>query len=406
MSIEFRETAPRAAGFFHPVLISLAQATARRKRLVLTAAAAMVALSAAIAALLPNLYTASVVILPPQSSSTNAAMLAQMSNLSMLGSMGGGLGIKNPNDMQVSLLKSRTVENAMVARFNLQTEYHKRTASSARKRWERMTAVDNGLKDSLIRISVTDRDPRRAAELAGGWVEEYRRLTASLAITEASQRRLFFEHELNGARDDLAHAEDDLKDTEQRTGVMEIDGQARALIASAAMLRAQVAEKQVEIGAMRQFAASGNPDLERAEQELSGMENQLAAMDLNNNHAAGDLVSPKGKITQAGLDYTRALRAVKFREAMVEVLTRQYEVARVDEARQGSLIQVVDPAIAPDRPNSHYRLWILLGGMVLSFPLALGAAWIAEGIAAARGLRRRYGSWTAALEQSWTLEAR
>ncbi len=131
----------------------------------------------------------------------------------------------------------------MVERFHLQAEYHKRYVSSARKRWERMTAVDNGLKDGLIRVSVTDRDPRRAAELASGWVEEYRRLTASLAVTEASQRRLFFERELNGARGDLERAEDNLKDTEQRTGVLEIDGQARAMIASAAMLRAQVAAK-------------------------------------------------------------------------------------------------------------------------------------------------------------------
>jgi uncharacterized protein involved in exopolysaccharide biosynthesis len=268
-----------------------------------------------------------------------------------------------------------------------------------------MTSVDNGLKDGLIRISVTDRDPRRAAELAGGWVEEYRHLTASLAVTEASQRRLFFEQELSAARDELARAEDNLKETEQRTGVLEIDGQSRALIASAAMLRAQVAAKQVEIRAMRQFAASDNPDLVRAEQELSGMEGQLAAMDLDSDHATGDLISVKGKVTQASLDYARALREVKYREAMYELLMRQVEVARVDEARQGSLIQVVDPPIVPDRPGSHYRLWILLSGIVLALPLALLTAWISEVIAAARHLRRRYGSWTAALERGWTGEA-
>ena len=253
---------------------------------------------------------------------------------------------------------------------------------------------------------MTDRDPRRAAELASGWVEEYRRLTASLAVTEASQRRLFFERELNGARDELTRAEDNLKDTEQRTGVLELDGQARAMIASAAMLRAQVAAKQVEIRAMREFATGENPDLARAEQELTGMESQLAAMDLNSDHSTGDLIAPKGKITQAGLDYARALREVKYREAMYELLTRQYEVARVDEARQGSLVQIVDPAIAPDRPSSHYRLWILIGGMVLAFPLALVTAWIAEVISAARRLHRRYGCWTAVLEQGWTGEAR
>jgi uncharacterized protein involved in exopolysaccharide biosynthesis len=297
------------------------------------------------------------------------------------------------------------VEDAMIARFHLQAEYHKRYVSSARKRWERMTAIDNGLKDGLIHLSVTDRDPRRAAELATGWVDEYRRLTASLAVTEASQRRLFFERELNGARDELARAEDNMKDTQQRTGVLDLDGQARAMIASAAMLRAQVAAKEVEIRAMREFAAGENPDLERAQQELTGMERQLAAMDVNGNRATGDLIAPKGKITQAGLDYARALREVKYREAMYELLTRQYEVARVDEARQGSLVQVVDPAVVPDRPGSHYRLWILIGGLVLAFPLALVTALIREVIAAVRRLRRQYGCWTAVLECGWAGEA-
>ena len=373
----------------------------------MAACALGVALTAtALAILLPNLYTASVVIFPPQSSSASAAMLAQMSNLSMLGSMGGGLGIKNPNDMQVALLKSRTVEDAMVERFHLQAEYHKRLLSSARARWEKTTAVDNGLKDGLIRISVTDHDARRAAELASGWLDEYRRLTASLAITEASQRRLFYERELNGARGELIRAEDALKETEQRTGVLEIDGQAKALIASAAMLHGQVAAKQVEIRAMREFATSENPDLERAEQELSSMESQAAAMDLNSEHASGDLISPKGKLTQASLDYTRAVREVRFREAMVEVFTRQYAVARVDEARQGALVQVVDPAVVPDRPSSHYKIWIFAGGMVLALPLALALAWMVEAAAAARRWRSHWGGWTAVLEQVLAREER
>ena len=173
------------------------------------------------------------------------------------------------------------------------------------------------------------------------------------------------------------------------------------------MLRAQVAAKQVEIRAMREFATSENPDLARAEQELTGMESQLAAMDVDSDHATGDLVSPKGKITQAGLDYARALREVKYREAMYELLTRQYEVARVDEARQGSLVQVVDPAIVPDRPSSHYRLWIFLAGMVFALPLALvHGVDLPKSIAAARRLRRRYGCWTAVIEQGWTGAAR
>jgi uncharacterized protein involved in exopolysaccharide biosynthesis len=237
-------------------------------------------------------------------------------------------------------------------------------------------------------------------------VEEYRRIVASLAVSEAAQRRLFFEHEVDGERDALTSAEDNLKNTEQRTGVLELDGQARALIASAAQLRAQVATKQVEIRAMREFATSENPDMARAEQELNGTEGQLAAMDVDSDHPTGDLIAPKGKVTQTSLEFARALREEKFHEAMYELLTRQYEVARVDEARQGSTVQVVDPAIVPDRPERRYRLWIFLAGIVFSLPLAVGTAWIVDLFGGLLGLRRRYGCWTAVLEQSWIGEAR
>ena len=406
MPTETLEPAARTDETLKSPLRSLLESALRQRRLVGLLTAALILLASAAAILLPDLYKASVVILPPQSNSSSAAMLAQLGNLGALASMGGGLSIKNPNDMQVALIKSRTVEDAMVERFHLQAEYHKRYVSSAGKRWESMTAVENGLKDGLIRLSVTDRDPDRAAELANGWVEEYRRLTASLAVTEAAQRRLFFAREVNEERDALTHAEDNLKDTEQRTGVLELDGQSRALIASAAMLRAQVAAKQVEIRAMREFATSENPDMARAEQELTGMESQLAAMDVNSDHVTGDLIAPKGKVTQAGLDYARALREVKYHEAMYQLLTGQYEVARVDEARQGSTIQVVDPAIVPDRPGSHYRLWIFLAGIVFALPLALVTAWITDAIDSVLRLRRHYGCWTAVLEQGWTGAAR
>ncbi len=267
------------------------------KRLIWITTVAIIVLACAVALLLPKHYTATVVLLPPQQSgSTGAAMMAQLSNLGAMASAAGSMSIKNPNDQQVALLKSRTVEDAMVERFHLQELYHRKYLSTTRKRWERATKIDNGLKDGLIRLSVTDQDPRRAADLANGWVEEYQRFTAKLAITEASQRRLFFERQLSAAHEDLVRAEEDMKQTEQRTGVIEIEGQARAMIASAAVLRGQLAAKQVEIRAMREFAADQNPDLMRAEQELAGMEGQLSAMDAASDRSTGDLIAPKGNV--------------------------------------------------------------------------------------------------------------
>jgi tyrosine-protein kinase Etk/Wzc len=382
-------------------LLTWLRVTLRWKKLVWRTALAIIVLGAAVALLMPSRYTATVVLMPPQAggASSSAAMMAQLSGIGALASSAGGLSMKNPNDQQVALLKSRTVEDAMVTRFHLQALYHRKYLSTARKRWESHTEVDNGLKDGLIRLSVTDSEAGRAAEMANGWVEEYRRFSATLAITEASQRRLFYEQQLSLAHDDMVRAEEEMKQVEQRTGVIDAEGQDRSMIASAAVLRGQLAAKQVEIRAMREFAADQNPDLQRAEQELAGLEGQLAAMDADNNRKSGDLIAPKGTITQASLDYARALREVKYRETIQDLLTRQYEGARVDEARQGPLVQVVEPAVAPDRPINTYRLWTLWGALFSSLPIALLIAAAAELIAILRSARRRLGSWPAALEQ-------
>ncbi len=401
MLTEINESAPERLRVNEKSLPLVVRVALKRSRLVWGMALASVALGTLAALLLPRRYTAGVTILPPpQGGSSSAAMLAQLGNLGALASIGGGLGLKNPNDLQVSLLKSRTVEDAMVERFHLQALYHARYRSAARKRWEHRTAIDNGLKDGLIRLSVTDSDAARAAELADGWVEEYRKLTASLAVTEAAERRLFFERELKSAHAELTHAEDNLKATEERTGVLEIDGQAREMIASAAALRAQVAAKEVEIRGMRAFAAVENPDLVRAEDELSGMEGQLAAMDADTDRSDGDLALPKGKITQDGLDYVRALREMKYREAVYELLTREVEVARVDEARQGALVQVVDGAQAPDRPDSANRYVVAACALVCALPLGLAAAFAAELNALLRAYRAQAGSWKLAIEMA------
>jgi uncharacterized protein involved in exopolysaccharide biosynthesis len=393
------ELAPPASQAPKRSLLPLLQVAWRRKKLAGITVLAIALLGVVVSLLLPDRFTATTVLLPPQQGgSTGAAMMAQLSSLGAIAGGSGGMGIKNPNDQQVALLKCRTLEDAIAARFHLQAAYRRRYLSTTRKRWEKATKIESGLKDGLIRLSVTDGNPERAAELANGWVDEYRRLTATLAITEASQRRLFFERQLSAAHEDLTRAEEDMKQTEQRTGVIELQSQARAMIASASLLRGQLAAKQVEIRGMREFAADQNPDLQRAEQELTGMEGQLAAMDADSDRSTGDLVAPKGTVTQAGLDYTRALREVKYRETIQDLLTRQYEGARVDEARQGALIQVVDQAVTPDRP-SPYRLWVLLGALLGALPLALLTVEAAEVMAISLRAHRRSGSWFTAFEE-------
>lgn len=218
--------------------------------------------------------------------------------------------------------------------------------------------------------------------MANGYVEAFKKLGATLAITEASQRRLFFEQQLGQAKDQLANAEEALKRTEQKTGLIQLDSQARAVIASVAQLRAQIAAKQVQIDAMRSFATGENPDLKTAESELAGLEAELA----KTGASSDEMFIPRGNMQEAGLEYVRRLRDVKYYETIFDLLARQYEAAKVDEAREGAMIQVVDVAVVPDRKSSPKRVLIVAGSAVLG--LGLGVFWVL----AAKGLERLAGN--------------
>jgi tyrosine-protein kinase Etk/Wzc len=362
-------------------LLDIVIVIVQNRRLILKIAAYTMVIAVIVSLLLPIRYTATTSILPPQqTSSAGSALMAQLGNLSSVASLAGGsLGLKNPNDLQVAMLKSRTVEDAMLDRFHLVELFKVKQRSDARKQLENIVDIDNGAKDGLIRISVTDHDPRRAAEMANGYVEEFKRLSASLAVTEASQRRLFFEQQLTQAKDNLANAEEDLKKTGQKTGLIQLDSQTRATIELLANLRGQIAAKEVEISGMRSFATGENPELQMAEQQLAGLRLQEGKMGAASEGASNALI-PKGSMQEAGIEYIRKLRDVKYFETIFDLLARQYEIAKVDEARQGATVQVVDRAIVPDRRSSPKRTLIVLGAAV--FGLFLGGIWafVREGL--------------------------
>ena len=354
-------------------LLDLLIVLAERKRIILLVTAVFAIVAIIISLLLPPRYFATVTLLPPQQGSSMGAALA-----SQLGSMSGvaalasnGLGLKNSNDTAVALLRSRTVEDAMVEHFGLMQEYSTRYPSDARKLFEAHSSVDGTNKDGLIHISVEDRDPRRAAELANGYVDQLRILSQHLAITEASQRRLFFEHELEQARDNLASAEEALKQTEQATGVIQLDSQARALIESGTSLRAQITAREVQIQGMQTYATGENSQLVQAQRELESLRTQLAKLTGSAESSAGELIVPKGKVPEAGLEYVRKLRDVKYNETIFDILARQFEIAKLDEAKEGAPIQVVDAAIPPDKRSFPKRSLIVIGAIAVGFLLGI-----------------------------------
>jgi tyrosine-protein kinase Etk/Wzc len=363
-------------------LLDLMIVIAERKRVVLRVTAVFAVLAIILSLILPVRYTAMVTLLPPQeSSSMGAALASQLGNLGGMAALaGGGLGLKNPNDRYVAMLQSRTVEEAMVQRFGLMREYHAKLFSDARKDFENHTTVDGSGKDGLIHISIEDHDAHRASELANGYVDQFRNLSQHLAITEASQRRLFFQQELEQAKNNLANAEEGLEQTEQKTGVIQPDSQARALIESAASLRAQITAREVQIQGMETYATGENSELIQAQQELAGLRAQLAKLGGSEDTSGSEFMIPKGLVPKAGMEYVRKLRDVKYYETIFDILARQFEVAKLDEAKEGSLIQVVDPAVPPDRRSFPKRSLIVIGatfgGLILGVFIALFQAGI------------------------------
>jgi uncharacterized protein involved in exopolysaccharide biosynthesis len=200
-------------------------------------------------------------------------------------------------------------------------------------------------------------------------------LTQHLAVTEASQRRLFFEQQVQQAKDSLANAEVALKETQQKTGMIQLDSQAKAMLEAIGKLKAQVAAKEVELQAMKSFATEQNPDVVLTQEQLSALRGQLAKLEKQQPTDSADPFMAAEKVPAVALEYVRRLREVKYQEAIFELLAKQYQAAKLDEAKEAAVIQTVDPAITPDKKSSPERALILgiglIGGFFLGVVIAL-----------------------------------
>jgi uncharacterized protein involved in exopolysaccharide biosynthesis len=315
----------------------------------------------------PVRYTASTKIMPPQQTqSTTSMMMNQLTGGSSLAAFaGGGLGLKSPNDIYVGLLHSRPIADAVIKKFDLAKVYHSKDMTSARTALAGYTNVISE-KTGFIAVSVTDQDKKRASEMANAYIEQLRILTKSLAVTEASQRRLFYEEQLKQAKDALVGAEDSFQQVQQRKGLVQLDAQARVMIEGIAALRAQVAAKQVEVQALRSYSTERNPDVQLAEKELSSLQAEETRMG-QNNRSPGVAGLGLGNVPAAGLEYLRAARELAYRQALFDMLMKQYDAAKLDESKDAAVIQVVEPAIEPDRKSSPHRTLIVLISTFLGF---------------------------------------
>ncbi len=335
------------------------------------------AVAAAIALLIPAKYTAEAVILTPQQAQSSLSAMAQLAGLGPAAGLSGlsvlsGFGFRNPSDLYVGILESRTIADSLIDKFKLKQVYRDKDYYTARKQLARNTSI-KGSKDTLIHIRVEDRDPNRAARLANAYVDELAEQNSHFALTEASQRRVFFENQLVKEKDALADAEIALRDTQQSTGLVAPTGQAEGLIRAVSQMHAEILTRQAQLEAMKTYAGDDNPRLRMAEREVSALQSKLEQLE-QGKHVPGTSEVPAGQLPEVGLLYLRRYRDVKYHEALFEILSKQYEAARLDEAKASPLVQVIDRAVAPERKSWPPRAVLTISAAILA--LLVTSFWI------------------------------
>jgi uncharacterized protein involved in exopolysaccharide biosynthesis len=340
-------------------LLDLLQTIVDNLRLLVLGPLAVGVLTLGITFLIPPTYTAKTQFLPPQQQQSAAAsMLASLGSLG--GLAGAAAGIKNPADQFLAYMKSVTLQDALIERFKLQERYETKTKVDTRTTLTANVRAASG-KDGLISVEADDKDPQFAADLANAHVEELGKLLGKLAVTEAQQRRLFFEKQLVQVKDKLTQSEIALKATGIAGSVLKSNP--TSAVAAVAALQAQVTAQEVKVGAMRGYLAETAPDFKQALNELANLRAQLAKQEQGT--PSGDKASVEG-------DYVTKYREFKYNETLFELFAKQYELAKVDEAREGAVIQVLDSAQAPERKAKPKKALIaIIATLASGFALLL-----------------------------------
>jgi capsule polysaccharide export protein KpsE/RkpR len=284
-------------------------------------------------------FTASTTFMPPQQAQSSAA--SALASLGALGGLAGGFaGVSSPGERYVALMQSVSVADRIVDQFKLMEVYEEKLRVDARKTLGRNVRMNLGKKDGLLTVEVDDESPQRAADIANRYVEELRRLTGTLAVTEAQQRRAFFEKHLQQSRDRLVKAQQALEASGFSPGALKAEPKAAA--DGYARLRAETTAAEMRLGLLRSTLADGAPEVRQQLSTVQSLREQLARAE-SSTKTSGDS------------DYVSRYREFKYQETLFDVYARQFELARSDESREGALIQVVDPATPPERKSKPKR---------------------------------------------------
>ncbi|MBI4642864.1 MAG: transglycosylase SLT domain-containing protein [Deltaproteobacteria bacterium] len=339
---------------------------AKHSRLIIIASAAVTVLTYLYLFCTPNTYKATARLLPPQQNLTMSAQI--LDTLGSRVSPGGGLassllGLKSPGELYVAMMTSNTVLDHLVERFNLM-ELKTKSLEDARKALSSRVKINAGNKDTIIVINVTYTNPKLAAELANAFIEELDRLLQGLALQEAKGRLAFLEKERFQASQNLTKAEESLRLFSEKNSVLQIDTQTKGAIEYISRLRAEIDAKEVTIEVLRQQATPFNYDVVRMETEIKGLKEKLRNAEAQWENCVSNVCLPTNKAPGLGLEYLRLLRETKFQESLYQLFTKMVEIARLDMVRDVAVVQVLDPAMPPEKRSNKRIFPSMLAGII------------------------------------------
>jgi len=367
-----------------PLLLTLA----RRRRFLIGVPFACAVLAVAYSLIAPPIYTATARILPPQyNENTVMAMQSQLGGESQLGN--SALTLKNPTDLFIGILTSRTIVDAVIEAISLHSYYAEPEIGEVRKLLESATEI-RAAKDGIVSISVDDTDREMAAVLANAYVDQFYAFSRSLARQQAAHRAEFYDTALEAARQQLVAADVELARTEKLTGFTRLTGQDEAIVQAAAELQAQISARDVQLKTMAAYATETNPDVRLIRRELSNLRAELAALqtpaalsDGFDAASAGPFVG-LGDVPDALFAHARSERDVEYWEDIVMLLGRFGELGKIDESRDISMFQVLDWAIPPhDKSKPRTRVNAILAALGSGFACLI---WV---LACANFMQRR-----------------
>ena len=341
-------------------------------------------------------FTAKTVVMPPQQQQGGAAAaLASLGGLAGLAGLGGGGGLKSQDEMYVAFLGSESLQNRIIADLKLQERYAAKTLSATRNYLKGQVRITSDKKSGLLNIEADDKDPAFAAELANLHVQALHGMLGRLAVTEAQQRRQFYEQQIHQTQDKLSLAEVAFRAAKEKSGMQVTTVLAETGVRASAEMRSQIAVREVQLQAMSRFATAQNPETQRIASELAALRSQL------NKAEQGSGVSTVAA-SPLHQEAVKSFRDVKVQEALLEVMIRQYELARVDEAKEGPLIQQVDVATPPEHKSKPKRAQIVLVAAFAGLFLGVLVAFVRRALKKAQSDPASAGQWLA-LKKAWSL---